>query len=146
MADTEENAPVDWNQMIIKEFRENGGKVGGQFEGATLALLTFTGRKSGTPRTTPVWYMADGDRVVVFGTNAGAPKHPDWYLNVIAEPAVTVEIGTETYPATAVPVEGAERDRLFAAAELLAPVFTEYQAKIERTIPAVAVYRVPSRR
>jgi deazaflavin-dependent oxidoreductase (nitroreductase family) len=65
-----------------------------------------------------------------------------WYLNVLAEPEVTVEVGAETYPAKAVPLEGAERDRLFAAAEKLAPVFTEYQAKIERTIPAVAVYRV----
>ncbi|MEW2495477.1 nitroreductase family deazaflavin-dependent oxidoreductase [Streptomyces nodosus] len=142
MADTEQNAPVDWNRMIIDEFRRNAGKVGGQFEGATLALLTFTGRRSGRERTTPVWYMTDADHIVVFGTNAGAERHPEWYLNVLAHPEITVEVGTETYPARAVPLEGADRDRAFAEAQRLAPVFTEYQAKIERTIPAVALHRV----
>ena len=144
MADTDQNAQVDWNQMIIDEFRANDGKVGGQFEGATLALLTFTGRKSGKLRTTPVWYLADDDHLVVFATNAGSPKHPVWYLNVLAHPEVTVEVGPEKYRANVVPIEGAERDRLFAEAEKAAPAFTEYQAKIERIIPAVAVYRLPS--
>lgn len=132
----------DWNRQVIKEFRANGGRVGGRFEGADLLLLTSTGRKSGARHTTPLGSMADGDRLLVFAANAGGPNHPAWYHNIRADPRVTVEAGNETFDGVAIPVEGEERDRLYALRSELIPVFAEYQRQTERVIPVVAVYRV----
>ncbi|MEU5992559.1 nitroreductase/quinone reductase family protein [Spirillospora sp. NPDC047418] len=131
----------DGNRQVIEEFRANGGRVGGPFEGADLLLLTSTGRKSGAPHTTPLGSMADGDRLLVFASNAGGPKHPAWYHNVRADPRVTVEAGTETFDGVAIPVEGEERDRLYALRGELVPAFAEYQRQTERVIPVVAVHR-----
>lgn len=140
----------DWNDKIIAEFRANAGKVGGMFEGAPLVLLTTTGARTGAPRTNPVVYLRDGARILVFASNAGAPAHPHWYRNLLAHPKVTVEIGDgdhiETYSATAQPLEGKERDLLYARQAELVPAFAEYQARTERVIPVVALYRIdPSR-
>jgi deazaflavin-dependent oxidoreductase (nitroreductase family) len=134
--------PNDWNQAIITEFRANGGKVGGQFAGAPLLLLTTTGAKSGQKRTNPVMYNTDGGRLLVFASKAGAPTNPDWYHNLVAHPEVTVEVGTETYPARATVLRGEERDRLFKRHAEQYPGFAEYQAKITRTIPVIALERV----
>ncbi len=129
----------EWNRGIIEEFRVNAGKVGGQFEGVPLLLLTTTGAKSGQPRTNPMAYLPDGDRVVVFASKGGAPTHPDWYRNLAARPEVTVEVGAETFRATAVITTGEERDRLFARQAQLFPGFAEYQAKTTRQIPVIAL-------
>jgi deazaflavin-dependent oxidoreductase (nitroreductase family) len=107
MADTN-----DWNQKIIEEFRANEGKVGGQFEGAPVLLLTSTGAKSGRRHTTPMMYLQGDNGVYVFASKAGAPTNPDWFHNLVANPTVTVELGTDQYDATAAPLEGAERDRV----------------------------------
>ena len=131
----------DYNTAIIEEFRANGGKVGGHWEGRDLLLLTTTGRKSGRKHTTPMVYTRDGDRLLVYASKAGAPAHPDWFLNLVAEPHVVVEVGAERYDATATPLEGEERDRAFAAQVARNPVFGEYAAKTERTIPVVALAR-----
>ncbi len=131
----------DWNTRIIEEFRSNEGRVGGQFAGAPLLLLTTTGRRTGAPRTNPMMYLADGDRVLVFASKAGAPTHPDWYLNLVARPQVTVELGTERFQATAVALEGDERDRLFAEQASRYPGFAGYQEKTDRVIPVVALIR-----
>ncbi len=129
----------DWNSKIIAEFRANDGKVGGQFEGAPLLLLTTRGRRSGTERTNPVMYLGDGDRLLVFASKAGAPTHPDWYLNLLAHPEVTVEVGTRTFRATAVALAGEERDRMYAEQARRYPGFAEYQSKTDRVIPVVAL-------
>jgi deazaflavin-dependent oxidoreductase (nitroreductase family) len=131
----------DWNSKIIAEFRANAGKVGGQFEGAPLLLLTTHGRKSGAERTNPMMYLADGDRLLVFASKAGAPTHPDWYLNLRAHPQVTVEVGTSTFQATAVPLAGEDRDKMFAEQARRYPGFAEYQAKTDRVIPVVELLR-----
>ncbi|MFG2013744.1 nitroreductase/quinone reductase family protein [Actinomadura geliboluensis] len=131
----------DWNRQVIEEFRGNGGRVGGPFEGADLLLLTSTGRKTGEPRTTPLGYMADGDRLLVFASNAGQPHDPAWYHNVRADPRVTVEVGTETFEGVALPVEGEERDRLYALQGERVPAYAEYQRQTSRVIPVVAVHR-----
>jgi deazaflavin-dependent oxidoreductase (nitroreductase family) len=131
----------DWNSKIIAEFRANDGKVGGPFEGAPLLLLTTRGRKSGADRTNPMMYLADGERMFVFASKAGAPTDPDWYLNLLAHPQVTVEVGTETSRATAVPVAGEERDRIYAEQARRYPGFAEYQAKTDRVIPVVEILR-----
>jgi len=131
----------DWNRQTIEAFRANGGKVGGMWEGRPLLLLTTTGAKSGQRHTNPVMYMADGDRLLVFASKGGAPSNPDCYHNLVAHPEVTVEVGTETYEATATPLIGDERNRLFAKQASLYPQFGEYQARTARKIPVVALVR-----
>jgi deazaflavin-dependent oxidoreductase (nitroreductase family) len=132
----------DWNAQTIEAFRANGGKVGGQFEGAPMLLLTTTGAKSGQKRVNPMMYLAEGDAIYVFASKAGAPSNPDWYHNLVANPRVTVERGTETYEAIATPVTGAERDRIYAIQAERYPGFAEYQEKTTRTIPVVSLARV----
>jgi len=136
----------DWNTSIIEEFRANGGKVGGPFEGAALVLLTTTGARTGRPHTTPAMYVRDGARILVSASNAGADRHPAWFHNLVANPRVTVEIGhggdIETYTAVADVLEGRERDLMYARFCEMAARFAEYQAKTDRVIPVVALYRV----
>jgi deazaflavin-dependent oxidoreductase (nitroreductase family) len=134
----------NWNQGIIDEFRANGGKVGGQFAGAPLLLLTTTGAKSGKARTSPIMYLADGDRLLVFASKAGAPTNPDWYHNLVANPVATVEVGAERYDVKASVLTGEDRDRSYARQAELYPGFAEYEAKTTRTIPVVALVRVSS--
>jgi deazaflavin-dependent oxidoreductase (nitroreductase family) len=131
----------NWNQRIIDEFRANGGKVGGQFEGAPLLLLTTTGRKSGRSYTNPVMYLAEGDRLMVFASKGGAPTNPDWYHNLVAHPRATVEVGTEKFDVNAEVVKGEERDRIYQRQAELYPGFGEYQRNTTRTIPVVALTR-----
>jgi deazaflavin-dependent oxidoreductase (nitroreductase family) len=131
----------DFNQRIIAEFHANGGTVGGPFAGAPMLLLTTTGAKSGTLRTTPLVYLPDGDRLVVIASKGGAPTHPAWYHNLVANPDVTVEVGSETLPVRAAVLFGEERDRLYARQAGLRPAFAEYQAKTTRRIPVVALER-----
>jgi deazaflavin-dependent oxidoreductase (nitroreductase family) len=132
----------DWNRQIIEEFRANEGKVGGQFAGAPLVLLTTTGARSGQPRTSPMMYLDDGGRRYVFASKAGAPTNPDWYHNLKANPVVTVEVGTDELRATAREVTGPERDRIYAHQAGLYPGFAEYQEKTNRTIPVVELVPV----
>src|SRR5579884_72453 len=94
-------ATNDWNQTIIDEFRANGGKVGGQFEGAPLLILHSTGAKSGQERLAPVMYQEVDGGYAIFASKAGAPTNPDWYHNLRANPSATIELGTETLPVTA---------------------------------------------
>ncbi|MEU8400583.1 nitroreductase family deazaflavin-dependent oxidoreductase [Nonomuraea sp. NPDC048892] len=131
----------EFNKQIIKEFRENEGRVGGMFEGAPLVLLTTTGAKSGRRVTTPVMYLKDGDRYVVIASKGGDDSNPAWYHNLIATPAATAEIGTETFEVKAVVAEGEERDRLYARMVEQAPQFAEYEKKTTRRIPVVALVR-----
>ncbi len=131
----------DWNRQIIEEFHANEGKVGGPFKGASLLLLTTTGAKSGQRRTTPLVYLPDGKRMIIFASKGGAPTNPDWYHNLVAHPQVTIEAGTEIFEATASVVTGEERDRLYTIQAEKSPNFGEYQAKTSRLIPVVALER-----
>ncbi|MGH3068305.1 MAG: nitroreductase family deazaflavin-dependent oxidoreductase [Streptosporangiaceae bacterium] len=130
-------AAQDWNSQIIAEFRANGGKVGGPFEGGTLLLLRTVGAKSGQPRVTPVMYQDIGDGFAVFASKAGAPTNPDWYYNLVANPQVSAEIGTETVSLVARVAEGAERDRIWEAQKSANPGFADYERKTTRQIPVV---------
>ena len=134
-------AQSDFNLNIIEEFRANGGETSGPFKGRPLLLLTTKGAKSGEERTTPLVYSRDGERVVVIASMGGAPKHPAWYLNLSANPEVTVEIGTEKFAARASVPEGEERDRLYAQQAATMPAFNEYQEKTTRRIPVVVLER-----
>jgi len=131
----------DYNTQIIEEFRANAGHVGGSWAGRDLLLLTTSGRKSGKQYTTPIVVTRDGDRLLVYASQGGAPEHPDWYLNLLADPQVVIEVGSERYAATATPLEGEERDREYAAQAERFPQFADYQEKTERVIPVVALRR-----
>lgn len=129
----------DYDAAIVEEFRANAGRLGGSWEGRDLLLLTTTGRKSGRPHTKPMVYTRDGDRLLVYASKGGAPSHPDWYLNLAADPHVVVEVGPDRYDAIATPLEGEERDREFAAQAGRNPVFGDYERKTSRVIPVVAL-------
>jgi deazaflavin-dependent oxidoreductase (nitroreductase family) len=105
----------EFNLRLIEEFRANGGEIVSEpFKGTALLLLTTTGRRSGEPRTMPVGYRTDGDRMYIHTVNAGRPHIPQWYFNMVANPEVTLEVGNETYQARAVPLDDAESERLLA--------------------------------
>ncbi|MFC0039380.1 nitroreductase/quinone reductase family protein [Actinomadura rayongensis] len=131
----------DVNRPVIEEFRANGGRVGGMFEGASLVLLTTTGARSGRAHTTPLGSMTEGGRLFVFASNAGRDANPAWYANIRRDPRVTVETGAETYAGAALPVEAAERDRLYALQAERVPPYAEYQKMTDRVIPVVELVR-----
>jgi deazaflavin-dependent oxidoreductase (nitroreductase family) len=131
----------EYNRKLIEDFRANRGD--GPFAGRPLLLLTTTGAKSGQPRTTPMMYVPDGERILVIASNAGAAAHPDWYHNLLAHPEVTVEAGADTFAARAVVLQGAERQQLWDRIVASYPFFTEHQAKITREIPVIALVRNP---
>ncbi|MFJ6673068.1 nitroreductase/quinone reductase family protein [Actinosynnema sp. NPDC091369] len=133
---------MDFNQQVIDEFRANAGRVGGPFEGGRLILLTTTGARTGARHTNPVGYLPDGDRIVVIASAGGAPRHPDWFHNLVADPVVQVEDGVFTYQAEATVLEGEERDRLWARAVESDPGWAEYQAKTTRQIPVIALTQI----
>jgi deazaflavin-dependent oxidoreductase (nitroreductase family) len=126
----------------IRQYRETGGEYGHDWKGTQTLLLTTTGRRSGEPRTTPMMFHRDGDRVLVIASNVGAAAHPDWYRNLVADRRVTVEIGDESYPALATPTEGADRDRVWTLLKQTYPFFADHEVKAApRTIPVVALTR-----
>lgn len=132
---------ADRNRQLIEEFRASRGKPDNPFVNRSLLLLTTTGAKSGQPRTKPMMYISDGDRLLVIASNAGAPAHPDWYRNLLAHPQVTVEVGNETFPATAIVPQGADRQQLWDNIVARYPFFAEHQAKVSREIPVVVLER-----
>jgi deazaflavin-dependent oxidoreductase (nitroreductase family) len=131
----------DWNAQIIAEFRANDGRVGGMFEGAPMVLLTTTGAKTGRERVNPLVALPEGDRLYVFASAGGSPKHPDWFHNLRANPDVAVEYGTERFPATAAVLGAQERARVFAAQIAARPQFARYQEATTREIPVVELVR-----
>jgi len=131
----------EYNRQLIEDFRATRSTSGGPLDGRPLLLLTTTGAKSGQRRTTPMMYVADGDRLLVIASNAGAPAHPDWYRNLLAHPQVTVEVGADTFDASAKVLEGTERQQQWDMIVASYPFFIEHQAKITREIPVVALER-----
>src|ERR1700687_569039 len=130
------------NQAVISEFRANRGKASGPMEGMPILLLTMTGAKTGRTLIRPLCYSRDGDRIVIIASYGGAPRNPPWYHNLVANPLVTVEVGTEKFKARATEVKGAERDRLFAEAAKLMPLFADYQNMTKRKIPLLILTRI----
>jgi len=145
------------NQAVIKEFRANQGKVVGLLEetpdlqalaskldilGQPLLLLTMAGAKTGRTLVRPLCYSRDGHRLVIIASRGGDPRNPPWYYNLVANPVVVVEVGTEKFKAKATQVYGAERDRLFAEAAKRMPLFAEYQNKTKRQIPLLVLTRI----
>ncbi len=133
------NTVNERNKAIIEEFRANEGKVGGNFAGRTLLLLHTKGAKSQQERTNPLACISDNERWVVIASKAGAPTHPDWYYNVLANPLVTVEVGTKKFQAHAAAADEPERTRLFNQMIEIAPAFDEYRRKTTRVLPVIVL-------
>lgn len=138
-------APADmnaFNNQVVEEFRSKDGVVGGMFEGKNVLLLTTIGAKSGAERLSPLVYTRDGDNLVIAASMGGAPKNPAWFHNLVANPKVTVEVGSERFEATAVVIEDrAERDRLYAGMVAHSEGFADYETKTTRVIPIVVLER-----
>ena len=132
---------TDWNDRIVAEFRDNDGVVGGPFAGSHLLLLHTTGAKSGKQRVSPMMYFAEPEGLFVVASKAGAPEHPGWFHNLVAEPTVAVEQATDdgvaAFTATAETVDPQLRDELYARFVRRAPGFGSYQDKTDRIIPVV---------
>jgi deazaflavin-dependent oxidoreductase (nitroreductase family) len=136
MADDDMQSEREFNRQNIEEFRNNGGKVGGPFEGFPLLLLTTKGAKSGVERVSPVAYFDIGDKLFIVGSAAGRDSSPGWVFNLRADPHVTVEIGADPpKPVVAHELPRHERDQVYPAIVEQAPGFGEYQQKTERVIP-----------
>ncbi|OYN74921.1 nitroreductase family deazaflavin-dependent oxidoreductase [Mycolicibacterium sphagni] len=131
----------DWNEKIIAEFRANGGKVGGPFEGATLLLLHTTGAKSGQQRISPVMPFDLDGKLYIAGSYAGADVDPAWLHNLRANPNAHIEIGTDAFDVVAHEVPKEERDALYPRIVEQAPGFGEYQEKTSRVIPVIELRR-----
>src|SRR3954466_6289958 len=131
----------DFNRGVVAEFRANGGKVGGPFEGGDLLLLHTTGAKSGQKRLSPLAYLTVDGKMLIVGSYAGAPKDPAWVHNLRANPRARIEVGTEAYDVTARELTPQERDEDFAKISAASPGFADYQAKTSRLIPLFELQR-----
>lgn len=129
------------NPGVIEEFRQNDGLVGGWFVGDPILLMTHRGARTGVHHTTPLMFSTDGDRFVVVASLGGAPENPQWFRNIVDDPMVTVEVGSERFAAKARVAEGADRDRLYGAHARSLPQFAEYQTKTTRVIPVIVLER-----
>ncbi|GGQ79210.1 nitroreductase/quinone reductase family protein [Streptomyces flaveolus] len=132
------------NRQVAEQFRaqRGSGKIGEMMHADRMLLLTHTGARSGTRRTTPMgFWRLDGDRVMVVASNMGAPRHPDWFHNIVAHPDVTVELGPDTYPAVATVLDASEHDRLWPLLLEQAPFFAQHQERTDRVIPLVELRR-----
>jgi deazaflavin-dependent oxidoreductase (nitroreductase family) len=132
---------VTMNRDVIHEFRANEGKVGGIFADQPLLILHHVGAKTGIKRLSPLATLVEDGRIFIFASKGGSDTHPDWYRNILANPQVTVELGTEVFPATAAVVSGEERDEVYAKQSALHPQFEDYQRNAKRLIPVVELVR-----
>jgi deazaflavin-dependent oxidoreductase (nitroreductase family) len=137
-----EQPDVSGNSEIIDEFRANGGKVGGPFEGATLLLLHTTGAKSGKERINPVMTFDFDGKLLIVGSYAGADVDPAWLHNLRAHPDVHIEIGTDAYDVRARELPADERDAVYPRIVQQAPGFGGYQSKTDRIIPVIELQRI----
>jgi deazaflavin-dependent oxidoreductase (nitroreductase family) len=133
---------TDWNSKIIEEFRANGGRVGGQFEGAPLLLLHTVGARTGQQRVNPMMYQSVAGGYAVFASKGGTPTNPDWYHNLLAHPRVTAEIGAGTVELLARVAEGEEREQIWAAQKAAYPGFADYERNTTRQIPVIILQPV----
>ncbi len=136
---------MGFNDDLIEDYRANGKASKGPFVGRQILLLTTTGAKTGTARTSPLVYTKDGDDLVIVASKGGAPTNPDWFHNLKAHPTVTVELGGDTFEARAMVADSeAERERLYAAHAKLHPGFLDYVKKTTRKIPVIKLERIGS--
>jgi deazaflavin-dependent oxidoreductase (nitroreductase family) len=126
----------------VRVYRETDGERGYHWRGTTILLLTSTGRTSGEPRTTPLIHRVDGDRWVIVASKGGAPAHPSWFENMVANPDdITIQVKGDVIPVRMSVAEGSERERLWALMTEVWPAYDEYRERTEREIPVVVLSR-----
>lgn len=130
-----------FNETLIAEFRANGGVLAGELASSPFLLLTTTGAKSGRQRTTPLAYQTIEDRLLIIASRGGGPVSPAWYWNLITHPDVQVEIGAESFSASAVVVDEPERSRFYAVIASRVAAFADYERRTDRVIPVVELRR-----
>jgi proline iminopeptidase len=131
-----------YGEEHVRRYRETDGEEGYDWrEGSKILLLTTTGRKSGKETTTPLIFAMDGDNPVIVASKGGAPEHPGWYKNLVANPAAEVQIKGDVFPVRARDAEGEERERLWKLMNVEWPHYEEYQQKTYREIPVVILER-----
>jgi deazaflavin-dependent oxidoreductase (nitroreductase family) len=138
-----------WITDHLKEYADDpekghfwdGSSLGGDKKTPTL-LLTTKGRKSGRASVMPLIYGKDGDRYVIIGSKGGAPEHPAWYLNMMADPIVEVQVVHDKFQAKAHTATGAERQRLFEMMTKVYPPFPDYQSRTRRELPVVVLEKI----
>ena len=123
----------------VRRYMETDGAVGHEWSGVHTLLLATTGRKTSRPRVSPMIYGRDGVNYVVIASQGGAPSHPSWYLNLVADPSVEVQVGSQRFAAHASAAEGSERDRLWKLMTDIWPNFDVYQTRANRQIPVVVL-------
>ena len=137
--------PAAWTRNLIADMREHGGRpASGPMAGKPLAILGTKGARTGIPRTAIVTYHRDGDRLAIAASKGGAPTHPAWYHNLVANPEVTCEVDNQVFKARALEIKGPERDRLWNDHVAQLPEFGEYPKKTDRVIPMILLERAQS--
>jgi deazaflavin-dependent oxidoreductase (nitroreductase family) len=146
MTDEEPLEPTtEWVREHMRRYVATDGADGMEWRGVPTLLLTMRGRRSGRLRRTPLIFGRDAEeRPVIVASYGGRPKHPEWYLNLQANPEVTIQIGGEVSRARARTAEGEERERLWRMMAARFPSYDEYQAKTERRIPVVVLEPLPA--
>lgn len=127
--------------MHVRIYRLTGGRFVGRVGRAPILLLTTIGRRSGEPRTAPLLYLRDGERLAIVASFGGHPKHPVWYLNLTANPEVNVQVGRDRFDAAARTATPEERERLWPLFVEMYPGYAGYQEKTTREIPIVLLER-----
>jgi deazaflavin-dependent oxidoreductase (nitroreductase family) len=125
----------------VQTYRETDGERGYQWRGTTILLLTTRGRMSGRQRTTPLIHRADDGRWVVVASKGGAPEHPDWYKNLVADPEATIQVKGERIAVRAQTAQGDDRERLWRLMTEVWPAYDRYQQRTDREIPVVVFDR-----
>jgi len=142
MAHSAAGGASDFNTKIIEEFRANGGRVGGTLAGTPMVLIHHIGAKSGTARVTPLACNPQPDgRLAIVAANGGSPAHPNWYYNLKAHPAITVEAGTQTFTVLAEELDDAARAELWPKLVAQSPDLGKHQARTTRQIPVFMLTR-----
>jgi deazaflavin-dependent oxidoreductase (nitroreductase family) len=130
-----------FGQEHVRRYRQTDGAEGHDWQGTTVLILTTTGRRSGEPRSTPLIYGKRGDDYVVVASKGGAEEHPDWYLNLVEQPKVDVQVGGDRFKAQARTATPDERPDLWRTMTERWPAYDEYQRKTARQIPVVVLER-----
>lgn len=136
------DSPTPFVADHIKSYVDSDGANGHDWHGVSTLLLTTKGRKSGVLRRSALIYGRDGDDLVIVASKGGANDHPAWYLNLVSDPAVHVQVGAEQFDATATTADESERTRLWPVMAAIWPDYDQYQTKTDREIPIVVLKRV----
>lgn len=123
----------------VQRYRETDGQVGYMWNGVPTLLLTTTGRKTGLSRTTPLIFGRDGDDYLVVASVGGMPEHPQWYRNLVADPAAEVQVRADRIPVVASTASDDEKPRLWGIMTSFWPNYDAYQSRTERVIPVVVL-------